>query len=211
MIQLTPTRFVGGNEIRALRDEFQELHSVRLPALLHPDVMRVMVQRLETGAWIDKNHGKYGKEIILDDPPALHLAHFLSNTHEFLQFIRELSGCTAISHYGGRVYRMVPSLDHYDAWHSDAVKERLVGMSINLGPRPYLGGVFRLREKGCDEILRELPNTVPGDAILFRISPELQHMVSPVEGLEPKTAFAGWFQSGGPDFISSVRTSTMLE
>jgi len=36
-------------------------------------------------------------------------------------------------------------------------------------------------------------------------------MVSPVEGVEPKTAFAGWFQSGGADFISSVRTSKMPE
>jgi hypothetical protein len=40
-------------------------------------------------------------------------------------------------------------------------------MSINLSAVPYQGGIFRLKKKGTEEILRELSNTGPGDAIFF--------------------------------------------
>ena len=81
-------------------------------------------------------------------------------------------------------------------------------MSVNLGPRPYDGGVFQLRRRGSEDILCELPNVVPGDAILFQISKELVHQVTPVVGTEPKTAFAGWFVSSGEEFFSTIRHPT---
>jgi hypothetical protein len=51
--------------------------------------------------------------------------------------------------------------------------------------------------------IRELPNTEPGDAIFFRIAPALQHVVSAVEGMVPKTAYAGWF--GASTFYPGIR------
>jgi hypothetical protein len=118
--------------------------------------------------------------------------------------VRECTGCHAITRFEGRVYRMVPGTDHHDSWHDDAGEGRLVGMSLNLGPRPYMGGCFQLREKSERAVPRELPNIIPGNAILFRISPTLAHRVTPVEGIEAKTAFAGWFLSGGSDYFSML-------
>jgi hypothetical protein len=78
-------------------------------------------------------------------------------------------------------------------------------MSINLGSRPYQGGIFRLRDQASGSVLCELPNTGQGDGIFFRISPALAHMVTPIEGSEPTTAFAGWFFSGEVDYYADLR------
>jgi hypothetical protein len=86
-----------------------------------------------------------------------------------------------------------------------------VGMSINLGRRPYQGGVFRLRDEASGAVLCDLPNTSQGDAIFFRVSPTLKHMVTPIQGTEPKIAFAGWFRSGAMGFYASVRLTAPLK
>jgi hypothetical protein len=54
-------------------------------------------------------------------------------------------------------------------------------------------------------VLSEMVNTGQGDAILFRISHNLKHMVTAVTGSEPKTAFAGWFRSGETTFYETLR------
>jgi hypothetical protein len=43
--------------------------------------------------------------------------------------------------------------------------------------------------------LQEVTNTGLGDAIVFRLSDDLQHRINEVRGAQPKTAFAGWFRS----------------
>ena len=68
-------------------------------------------------------------------------------------------------------------------------------MSINLEPIPYAGGVLQIRLRQSEEIIEEVDNVGPGDAILFRIDGALQHRATPVTS-GVKTAFAGWFRSG---------------
>jgi hypothetical protein len=85
---------------------------------------------------------------------------------------------------------------------------RLITMSVNLSPKPYAGGILQLREERSEEILAEIANTGLGDALFFRISPELKHRVSPVEGVLPKTAYAGWFQAE-PDFRAMFRATAV--
>jgi hypothetical protein len=53
-----------------------------------------------------------------------------------------------------------------------------------------------MRYRRTKEILHEVHNNGLGDALLFRVSPELEHRVQGVEGDVPKTALAGWFVSG---------------
>ena len=92
----------------------------------------------------------------------------------------------------------MPVAEHYDNWHDDlAVRERLVTMSVNLGPDYYGGGVLQLRHTGADNILAEVHNTGLGDALLFRLAPGLEHRVTRIES-GVKTALAGWFASGTP-------------
>ena len=169
---------------------------------------------MELGNWIPREHDKIARELVLNDKVALHALEFAVSTPEFLRLVEHITRCGPIAYFSGRVYRMAPGTDHFANWHSDDLDNRLVGMSINLGPRPYLGGAFRLRRKNSNQMLCELPNTIPGSAILFRISDELEHVVSPLGGSEPKTAFAGWFKSSGDDpfscFVDNPRSLKCL-
>jgi hypothetical protein len=75
-------------------------------------------------------------------------------------------------------------------------------MSVNLGG-DYQGGVLQIRERDSQCICHQVTNTGPGDAIVFRLDPRLQHRITDVEGSTAKTAYAGWFRSQ-PDFAAVV-------
>jgi hypothetical protein len=207
VIQLTKTGVSISADVSLLATEFNERFSVRLPALLHPELVEFLESRMAHGEWVPRDHGRIGRELCLNDPISLHALQFAVSTPDFLRVIEGISGCGQISRFDGRIYRMTPGTDHFDSWHDDDMYERMIGMSINLSSTNYLGGVFQLRRKGLQQILRELPNTIVGDAILFRISSSLQHRVTPVEGRHPKTAFAGWFKSSGRGLFATLRSS----
>jgi hypothetical protein len=209
MIQLTRTGLHCDADIETLRAEFARTHAIRLPGLFGADLMHMFFREMEAGNWITNQDGDIAREVLLKDIRAPAVADFVANTPELLSAVRQITGCEAIIRFHGRIYRMIPGTDHYDSWHDDCGDGRLVGMSVNLGPRPYLGGVFQFRSPGTDQVLGELPNTGQGDAILFRISEDLQHRVTPMEGAEPKTAFAGWFESGSTDYYTALRRASV--
>jgi hypothetical protein len=195
MIQLTSKGLTGSAETELLSREFEHLHTFRMPGLIHSGLMKLISARLEQTNWTVKVHQGVGSEVVPEDQIAVSILQFAVNSPGFLEAIRNITGCAAISGYKGRIYRFAGE-GHSATWHDDAPTEanlRMVGMSVNLATAPYQGGVFRMRKAGTDEIVRELPNTGPGDAIFFRISHKLEHMVTPVEGEVPKTAYAGWF------------------
>jgi hypothetical protein len=204
MIQLTTRGLVCSGDPGPLTAQFKAQNAIRFRQLVHPQLLPLICSRLDRGNWITHIDGKIGREVMLEDLAGLHVLHFAANTPEFLVLVQEITECSPIGSFHGRVYRMLPEAGHYDTWHDDVSDQRLVGMSINLGLNPYRGGVFQLRERTSSTILCEMPNIVQGDAILFRISPHLQHRVTPIEGTEPKTAFAGWFRSGERNFYSTV-------
>lgn len=208
MIQLMKAGLTGAANLEELAHRFDESHGFRLARLLHPDLIEMISSRLEHCSWTTQDDGMIAKEAFPGDPAPASVLNFAANTSEFLDLIRRITNQPEIKFFGGRIYRMAPAADHFDSWHADlgtTHRDRLVGMSINLSTRPYEGGVFRLREEASGNILCELSNTGPGDAIFFRISPNLKHMVTRLEGSEPKTAFAGWFRSGSEDFYSTLK------
>lgn len=194
MIQLTRNGVTGAADVAGLAEQFAREHTFRLRGLIHPDLLNMVAERLEQTNWSFRRDGDLGTEASPEDRIPADILNFAVSTPAFLETIRQISGMSGIRTFGGRVYRMAKS-EHRDKWHDDISESfgRMVGMSINLSPAPYEGGVFKLREMAAEKILLELPNSGPGDAIFFRISPELQHIVTPVESEAPKTAFAGWF------------------
>ena len=204
MPQPTSVRHHCDPQADALRDEFHATHTARLPGLLDAALAQAVLEGMARGTWVNHEHDGIGREVILDDVRTIDALHFVTNAPAFLALVRDFTECDAITRFEGRVYRMVPGTDHYDSWHDDTGAHRAVGMSLNLGDRPYQGGTFQLRENSDQTALRELPNTAPGDAILFRISPDLSHRVTRVMGTEPRTAFAGWFYADGADYFSTL-------
>ena len=191
-----------------MESRFEHSHVFRMPGLLHRDLIRLVSCRLESCSWITRDDGKIAREASPESPAPAGVLNFVANTSEFLDLIRRITHCHQITWFDGRVYRMESSTDHFDSWHADLgtpPQDRFVGMSINLGSRPYRGGIFRLRDEASGKVLCELPNTGQGDGIFFRISPALKHIVTSIEGSEPKTAFAGWFRSGEVDYYADLR------
>jgi 2OG-Fe(II) oxygenase superfamily len=212
MIQLTRNGLHCSADLEALREEFAASHTLRLPQLLSTDIMGKLLDRMERGKWIDRVHPGISKELQLEDAQAWQLLHFVISAPDFLSLIERITSFEKMTSFRGRIYRMLPGQEHRIPWHDDMSddRERLVGMSVNLSPTPYSGGVFQLRRRGSREILRELPNVISTDAILFRISPELLHRVTAVNGAEPKTSFAGWFKSSGGNFLATVKRHASL-
>ncbi|HKM99170.1 MAG TPA: hypothetical protein VJX23_01545 [Candidatus Binataceae bacterium] len=192
-------------QIDKLRIEFRSSHCVRLTHLLEPSLLDSLLERIENGQWQTMTHPDIGEEYVLDDRPALNLLHFLTNVPKFRDLIESITSQGPLRRFRGRVYRMIAGKGHHDRWHDDATESWLAGMTLNLSSKAFHGGLFMLREAQSGRVLSEIANMGLGDALVFRITPELEHRISDLEGETPKTAFAGWFASNDLELIEELR------
>jgi hypothetical protein len=182
-----------------LRAEFERLDSVVIEGLLDDRVLDRVERELDAGEFAEISHPTGHTELCMLGGRTVALLLFLCNDPRLIDLVVETTGCGPIDSFVGRVYKMLPGPAHGGSWHDDNIGGRRVAMSVNLGRVPYQGGVTELRDRKSGRILRRLANTGAGDALLFRVGPDLEHRVTGVEGEVPKTAYAGWFGSpGGP-------------
>ena len=87
----------------------------------------------------------------------------------------------------------MPGRGGADSWHGEIFGHGIVEMSIDLSSRPYSGGVLETRNRYTGEVVHREPETAPGDALLVRLAPSVQHRVTAVEGDFPRTVYAGRF------------------
>jgi len=213
MIQLTRRALICDetpSQITALRESFDSTHAIHLPGFLSGDLVDQVQHAIRSAAFYDRSHGNngdIGREECMADNSVLAMLVLLANDSRLLTLVRSITGCAPIGCFDGRVYRMRGAAGHFDRWHSDTGVDRLIGMSVNLSESAYEGGRFELRSEDSDHVLWQIANTGPGDAVMFRISDDLVHRVTAVQGENARTAFAGWFQSR-PDFLSLLRSST---
>jgi len=194
-LQLTRSGSVTlDTDLDQLRREFQTHHCVKLEALLAPALLASIQRQIERGTFHEFAHGSLATELRLATGTGTGLLHLVVNDPTLFGLVERVSGCAHIRSFVGRVYRRASGRGHFDGWHGDQTDPgRLVGMSINLSTETYLGGVFEIRDVHTRRVLGSLANVGFGDAILFRLSDDLEHRVGDVRGAFPKTAFAGWF------------------
>lgn len=125
--------------------------------------------------------------------PHLSLLHNFFFQDQLFQSISQITGAKPIRGIHLRVFKFEPDSNFFFPWHDDLSEGRMVGFSINLSPRPFQGGEFLIRERLNHDVRAEVHNIGYGDAILFEVSPELEHCVRPVLGDVPRIACAGWF------------------
>ena len=180
----------------ALRATFTERSCVTLPRFLDATLLARLQARVARAEWRVLVHdvGELSTELLLLDDQVPGTLALLVQDPALLAFVQRLTGCDPIGSFIGRVYRMDAGAGHHDVWHGDDDDNRMVGLSVNLSPGVYEGGVLELRERGSLRLLHRVANTGPGDAILFRIDHALEHRVTDVAGSASKIAFAGWFQ-----------------
>jgi hypothetical protein len=183
------------SEAEALREEFGRRHCVLVPGLLDPALAETVADRVESSDFYRLEHKGVGVEACMESNATLAWLLLLVNDTRMRDVVQSITACGPIGHFDGRVYRLEPSSEHYDSWHSDLVDNRLVAMSINLGKRPYEGGALQIRDRRTGE-MTEMRNAEVGDALLFELGEHLEHRVMPVTGENARTVFAGWFKGG---------------
>lgn len=211
--QLTRQGFIrhaDAAELARLRKQYKKDRCVLLRRFIAPDLLKRFHHELTTARFVQRRHKGIALEDCMRRSGVLNALQFLVNDEACFAAVRRFSGCGPIGCFNGRVYRIQAGKGHYDSWHSDIDKKnrRLIGMSVNLSPRRYRGGVLQIRDSRSKKSVYEIANIGPGDAILFRLSPRLEHQVTPVHGRAPKIAYAGWFQAKPrllPKFRRAVR------
>jgi 2OG-Fe(II) oxygenase superfamily len=179
----------------SLGEEFKRCQCAVLKGMLDgAQLARVLHELDEEG--FEGRRGIGQTELCLDRGKGPALLFFLCNDPALFEFVRAITGCDRIGSFAGRIYRMLPASEHEGRWHDDNIDDRMVAMSLNLSPSPFAGGVLEIRDRHSRRILQRVANNGPGDALLFRVGPSLEHRVTPVNGEVPKTAYAGWFKSG---------------
>jgi hypothetical protein len=192
-------------ETESARTWFRAHGFLKLRGLIEPRLLGSLLDAIDRTEFRNRVHDGIGVELCAEQGPVSSTLEFLMNDPALAETISSLTECGAIGCFEGRVYRMVPQSDHYDSWHSDVGQDRLIAVSINLGRSPYEGGVLQIRRASDATMLAEVENRTTGDAVIFKVHPSLRHRVGPVEGSEPRTAYAGWYRAA-PDFRELLRT-----
>ena len=187
---------LSDSQLDALQREFRSRHHLVLKGLVAPELFSAVIASLERARFDAAVYESVGTDLRLSGGGALEGLHLVMNDAAFLGAIERIVQAAPLVTFWGRVYRMVPGQPHAADWHDDLFSDRHIGISVNLSAQPYEGGVFQIRRSGQSTLLGEVHNTGLGDAILFRLSPDLEHRVTPVIGAHSKTAFAGWFRPG---------------
>ena len=182
----------------ALRDHFERHNWVLVPGFLGPRLLEEVHEELAR-AEFEARADEMGGELMLGArSPLVRRVLFILNDHALHRAIEAVTGSPRLVRFDGRIYRRAASIDHYHVWHTDVVGQtRLVAMSLNLSEGPYEGGVFQMRPRGGTEVETRAHNTGPGDALLFRVHPSLEHCMTDVTA-GTKTAVAGWFGATPP-------------
>ena len=215
MLQLTSKGLIHHGQLDALRDRFATNHCVVLEKLLEPALLENVQRQIGEARWQSSAYGAvfgdagvvdFATELTLDAPVTVRLLLFLLNNPAFLNVIRMITGCPAITDFSvSRVYRLVAGPQHQLSWHNDMNDPlREVGFSMNLSTDVFRGGTFELRDRRTLTPLAQVNNTGFGDALLFRISKDLQHRVTEVVDEAAKTACVGWFRATGKTFFAEL-------
>jgi hypothetical protein len=197
-LRLGRSALIDGASLAELKRTFASQHYARLPQLIDPCLLRVIDAHIDRGEFVDRQHDHIGSELCLMPGSATSALQLLFNDPALLEIISQVADCP-VRCFDGRVYRMLAADGHYDSWHSDAGEDRRVALSLNLSPRPYEGGVLEIRDREATAAAHSVENHGFGNAVIFRISPDLRHRVTAVRGTHARTAYAGWFRET-PDF-----------
>src|SRR5579883_1037658 len=182
-------------ELDALRGQFQGTSMARLPSFVAPGLLALTRKRLSAARLLPHAPLAHHNRDVAHEPLAHAVMNSRLNDPRLLEAVRRIVGNDSIAGFFGQFYRHKPGGEHFLDWHGDVDPDfpRLAAITITLNARPFEGGLFQLRRKGSPRLLAEAANTKGGDALLFGISPDLEHRNTDVTGAQPKLTFSGMF------------------
>lgn len=180
------------------RAHFDKTHVLLLPAFVDAPLLAEVQKHIASGTFHSKIHKASGVEMCMEPNAAVWMLRFLMVSADVLRGVEALTGMDDLVSFFGRVYRLDPQTDQRHDWHDDLEDGRRLGFSLNVSTDRFEGGALELRERNPERVTATIYNTVPGDAVIFRLHENVQHQVHPITGTAARTVFAGWFR-GGPE------------
>lgn len=210
-IQKMSTLNVNADEalIQQYRDEFDETQCVFIPGLLGRPALANLQRKLEQTKFETKfemgEANKFGKVLFAPQTDTVIFGfNLLLNNPALFQLLDAVTGCGCIGNFVGRIHRSDEGEGHEIKWHNDASDTRLLAVTIGLGNERYEGSKLQIRKKGAGELLREFGQIEAGDAVFFKIDPELEHRLTILDKGR-RTVGVGWFRRE-PDFDSFAKS-----
>ncbi len=212
-MQLTRNGLVADEtQLPQWRAEFAQSHCLRLPGFIEPELLDFWFRLVGRAAFVTKSETHKGAEFGLTQfvppqDPALYYFHFLVNQPALFRLVQAITGCAEVGNFVGRLHRSLPGGAEYIDWHDDLSDHRLVGLDIHLSPGPFTGGAFHLRERPAGRETFVANYEPAGSAFLFRVSPAVEHCLTPLTGGAQRTVAVGWFRAlpDWPTFAPSLR------
>ncbi len=169
----------------------------RIPQFFSPELLRffennILNQEFTPRHSVDDGVHMVFKELGLENKHTK-LMYLLMQDQILIQNLAERTGLSELKSCASRIYKFIPDGSNTFDWHNDLCHGRTLGFSVNLTQEKFEGGKFMIRKKHDHNVHAEYHNTGYGDAILFKISNDLEHCVSPLTGSVPRLAYAGWF------------------
>ena len=206
-MQLTLAGLQGSTddaELARQQAAFSRQQALLLPGFLAPELLTLIERLLPAAEFQPRVESGVEIEMKLGNGVLRHALLFALNEPRAFTWARAVTGCGPVECFYGRIFfrQRVDGPGHHFPWHDDAVDGRLIGLSMNLSRVPFTGGVFQLREKATHRTLLEHANTGYGDAMLFRVSRDLEHHVTRVTSDTPRLTFVGWFHDNDKSYAA---------
>jgi hypothetical protein len=197
--------FIDEALIQIYREEFALTSCILVPGFLSGNVLENILKKLGKAPFQTKfemnEMNKFGKVLFVPiNDPVVFTFQLLLNNRDLFSTLQEITKCDSIGNFVGRIHRSEEGGDHAIGWHSDNSDTRLLAITLCLGTEDYTGGKFQIRKTGDDNIIKEFGQLTAGDAIIFKISPGLEHRLTTLE-TGKRTVGVGWFRAQ-PDFTT---------
>jgi len=197
--------FIDEALIQHYREEFASTNCILVPGFLSGNVLESILKKLNLAPFQTKfemnEMNKFGKVLFVPvNAPVVFTFQLLLNNPDLFSMLQDIAQCDHIGNFTGRIHRSEEGGDHAIGWHSDNSDNRLLAITLCLGTDDYTGGKFQIRKTGDEHIIKEFGQLNAGDAIIFKISPDLEHRLTTLENGR-RTVGVGWFRSQ-PDFTT---------
>lgn len=189
------------DQLAELTRTFSDQHFVHLRGLIERSFLDQLVDRIEQVEFREDLTDNIGCVERCADPRIDHGMQFMLNQEPILKTISSIVG-KEVHRWLGNTVRRTPGADHFSNWHNDTTPpveiegdryRRVVPLSLNLTRHRFEGGNLRMRTVPDEKEFADIENKEPGDALMFRIGPDLQHRVADVTGTVPRLVHVGWF------------------
>jgi hypothetical protein len=183
--------------------EYRKNHCIFLPGFIAKAPLKNLLDKLEQTKFETKyemeEENKFGKVLFVPQKaPVIFTFHLLLNNPKLFSVLQKITECEPIGNFVGRIHRSNEGERHEIDWHGDNSDNRLLAITLSLGTERYIGAQFQMRKTGSSIIDYEFGQLEAGDALIFKISPDLQHRLAPLEKGR-RTVGVGWFRSQ-PDY-----------